>query len=210
MAKFINGINGPVQGTVGTVIGSSWKGIPYLKSKHKKRSTDISGKEEANRIKFADAHNWLKPLLSFVRTGFKGYSVNAEGFSGAKSYLLKNAMEESADGFTINPSLMKVSAGDLPMPATMSVTKTEGNKLEFTWDITTENGGHGRDQVMMLAYDIKKGKANYVTHGLFRSGGSDTLAVYGQTGDTYHLYAAFVADDRSRQSDSIYLGEIMI
>ncbi|MEO8402972.1 MAG: DUF6266 family protein [Chitinophagaceae bacterium] len=208
MGKFINGINGPVQGKVGTIIGSSWKGIPYVKSKHKKRTKNVSEKEEANRTKFASAHSWLRPLLSFVRTGFKGYSVKAEGFNAAKSYLLRNAVEESPDGFRIMPSLMKLSVGDLPLPATMSVTKMAADKLQFTWEVAQASGAHGRDQVMMMAYDTDNQKAFFVTNGLFRSAGADILTVYGKTGSTYHLYAAFVAVDRSRQSDSMYLGEI--
>jgi hypothetical protein len=210
MAKFITGINGPVQGKVGTVSGSSWKGISYLKGPYKKRTKDISDKEKANREKFALAHKWLSPLLTFVRVGFRGYSPTSEGFIAAKSYLLRNAVEISPDGFTINPSLMKVSFGDLPLSGNMSVTKTPEDKLQFTWDKSTPDGGNAHDQVMMLAYDTAGRHPLFVTNGQFRNTGTDTIPVSGEAGVTYHLYAAFLAVDRSRQSDSMYLGEMIM
>ena len=32
MGRLVSGINGPIIGKVGTVIGSTWKGKPYVKS----------------------------------------------------------------------------------------------------------------------------------------------------------------------------------
>src|SRR4051812_43503132 len=93
MGRLINGINGHIQGKVGAVIGSSWKGIPYVKGPYKPRTKKISKDEKNNRSKFAKAHYWLKPLVEFVRIGFKGYTPLVEGFIAAKSYLLKNAFE---------------------------------------------------------------------------------------------------------------------
>ena len=63
MGKLINGIYGSFEGKVGTVVGSSWKGIPYIKSAYKQRTKKVSEKELANRNKFAMAQAWLKPLL---------------------------------------------------------------------------------------------------------------------------------------------------
>jgi hypothetical protein len=79
MGRLINGINGAFEGKVGSVVGSSWKGIPYIKSAYKKRTKKVSAKELANREKFAMAQDWLKPLLPFVREGYKGYSSTVEG-----------------------------------------------------------------------------------------------------------------------------------
>ena len=149
-------------------------------------------------------------MLAFVRIGFKGYSPTSEGFIAAKSYLWHHAMETSPDGFIINPSLMKVSFGDLPLAANMSVTKRAEDKLEFTWDASVPDGGDARDQVMMLAYDTAGQNPFFIINGLFRSTGADLLPIYGKTGVAYQLYAAFVAADRSRQSDSVYLGEMIM
>src|SRR6185369_13168731 len=93
MARLISGINGPFVGKVGSVVGSSWNGIPYMKKKYAKRTKNITVEEKQNRSKFAMAHFWLQPLLEFVREGFKDFSPRSRGFNAAKAHLLKNAFE---------------------------------------------------------------------------------------------------------------------
>lgn len=210
MGRLIGGINGPVQGKIGKIIGSSWKGISYIKGPYKKRTGQISKLETGNREKFAAAHFWLRPLLKFVREGFKGYSPTVEGFIAAKSWLLRNAFEGVAPDFHINPSLVKVSFGNLPLSNDIAVAKTVDGQLQFTWSTDIIKGCNSQDQVMLLAYDLEHADAYFNTLGQFRSAGSDTLKVNTVTGRTYHVYFAFVADDRSRQSDSVYLGTITV
>ena len=208
MGRLINGINGPIQGKVGTVIGSSWKGIPYLKGPHKKRTEKVSDEELRNRKKFAAAQLWLKPLLKFVRAGFRGYSPRSEGFVAAKSYLLKNAMEVTADSISINPAMMLVSFGDLPLSEGITAALLPDHHVQFTWDADPVAGSSARDQVMLLAYDAEHRRACYTTTGQFRSDGADVLKIPSVAGCNYHLYLAFTAADRSRQSNSVYMGAI--
>lgn len=90
MGRYKDGINGAFKGKVGSVVGCSWKGINYMRSLPKTRtSTVLSEAEQANRQKFTIAHAWLKPLKDVIRLGFKNYSPTIEGFLAAKSYLLK-------------------------------------------------------------------------------------------------------------------------
>src|SRR5882757_9493250 len=91
MGQLINGINGAIVGKVGTVIGSSRNGKPYVKGPYKKRTGKVSKAELANRGKFAVAQAWLKPLLKFVREGFRMYKMTSGAFVAAKSYLLRHA-----------------------------------------------------------------------------------------------------------------------
>ncbi len=209
MATYTDGINGKFRGKVGTVIGSSWKGIPYMKSLHSKRTIPAHKDEQLNRNKFAMAHRWLQPVTDFVRAGYKGYTPTVEGFLAAKSYLLKNAFEGEGTDMVINPALMKVSYGDLPLPENITAAKTAPNELQVSWDGSKKSGPHARDQIMVLAYDIENGKANFNIIGQFRYVGIDTLYISPAIPErTYHIYAAFVAADRSRQSTSVYLGTI--
>ena len=80
MGKYLNGITGPASGKIGPVIASSWKGIPYLKSRSKFRTKKASEAELASRRRFKIAQHWLQPLTDFVRQGFKGYNGRIEGF----------------------------------------------------------------------------------------------------------------------------------
>jgi hypothetical protein len=209
LGTLLNGLNGPIRGKVGKVIGSSRNGVPYVKGPYKKRTKSVSGKELLNRKKFAEAQAWLSPLLNFLQVGFKGYSQRAQGFIAAKSWLLKNAVVSNGNDFHIDPSLVKVSSGDLPNPPNIAVTQTETGDLVFTWDTSSDTLALGdeSDQIMMLAYDVTSDVGLYKTTGQFRSTGTDTLQLRPAFGNTFQVYAAFNAADRSRQSDSVYLGE---
>jgi hypothetical protein len=207
MARIPNGIQGPVQGKVGTVIGSSRNGIPYIKGLYKNRTKSVSKKELANRKKFAAAQAWLSPLLDFVREGFRGFSQRSHGFIAAKSWLLKNSFVPDASGLRIDPALVKLSFGNLPLPANLAVNLAETGDLKFTWDPAYKDGTDRSDQIMMLAYDVEKSHAVFNTTGQLCSTGTDILTLDRTYGKNFHVYAAFNAYDRSRQSDSVYLGE---
>ncbi len=210
MGKIITGINGPFQGKIGTVIGSSWKGVPYVKGPYRKHTGKAAEGATRNRSKFALAHYWLQPLKLFVREGFRGYAQLVEGFNAAKSYLLLHAFEGVAPDITINPALVKVSSGVLPLPANITVAKKAAGQLAFTWDTVAGQLENSKDQVMMLAYDVEHGKAYFNILGEMRRAGADTLHTDPTAGKTYHVYCAFVAADRSQQSDSVYLGAIVM
>lgn len=195
-------------GKVGSVIGSSRNGKDYVKGLHKKRTKKVSKTELANRSKFTIAQNWLSPVLDYVRQGFKGYSAYSYGFIAAKSHLLLNAVEGVKPNFTINPALVKVSFGTLPLSNNIAVEKVKPKTLKFTWNKDWDSGGSDYDQVTLLAYDIENENSYYSLMGEFRKTGSDVLKLGSGKGRTYHIYLTFIADDRSRQSDSVYLGTI--
>lgn len=212
MGKLINGINGPFIGTVGTVIGSSRRGISYMKGPYKARTTNISKDEVLNRNKFAAAQAWLKPLVDVVRVGFKNYSAKSQGFVSAKSYLYKNALSAVGDTVIIEPDKVRISFGNLPMSANVEFSITGAHELTFTWDPEPPGTDHSKDQVLMVAYNIKDKTIAFSLTGQFRSVGKDILPLSQnwKPGAVLHVYIAFTAADRSRQSDSRYLGEITI
>jgi hypothetical protein len=211
MATYTDGINGNFKGKVGTVIGSSWRGIPYMKSLHSKRTIPPHKEEQRNRNKFSMAHHWLKPedVKDFVRAGFKGYSPTVEGFLAAKSCLLKNAFTNEGEELIIDPALAQVSYGDLPLPSNITAEKIAPNELQISWDAVGKNTEGACDQIMILAYDIENGEATSTITGQFRYVGEDTIRLSAAIPErTYHIYAAFVAADRSCQSASVYLGTV--
>ena len=98
-----------------------------------------------------------------------------------------------------------MSYGKLGLPQGIVVSKLEDNTIEFSWD-TTAYSGYMYDQAMMVAYDVDKKRCLSITTGQFRHTGASRLIV--TPGYNYHLYLAFVAHDRSSQSDSVYLGQM--
>jgi hypothetical protein len=200
---------GPFSGKVGTVVGVTRNGKFYMRSKPSKRTKPATKREAANRRKFAEAQLWLQPLKVLVRETFKGYSAKSEGFVAAKSHLLKNAFEEVRGKLVINPALVKVCYGDLPLPTNVVVEHVGNGHIQFTWNTVKASDESSTDQVIMVAYDIKRGWGMYKLHGQLRKNGSDILELTGYKG-IVHIYVAFESADRSRRSESVYLGVMKI
>ena len=220
MAKYLQGIMGAFSGTIGPVVGSSRNGVPYIKGKGKPRSGPVGETEAANMKRFAAGHAWLKPLLPLLRVGFKGYSQTTYGYNAAKSYNFKYAMENGQ----MIPARVKLSSGDLPLSENLTVTletnpganangTAQANNildrsLRFSWSADYIEGASNKDQIMVLAYHPESSTALQEIHGTFRESGEQRLRVTSDlAGKTIYVYAAFVAADRSRQSDSVFLGE---
>jgi len=210
MGRIQFGSIGQMNGKVGNIVISSWKGKPYVKSAPGERTTPPTQKEMANRKKWAMAHAWLQPVTDFVREGFKNYTETVEGFIAAKSYLLKNAFEGEAPDLIINPALVKVSSGRVPLPQHINVTQNTSKELQFTWDTGDITFDNKYDQVMLLAYDIEGGYAYTRLTGQLRMNGSDILNVQRGLNRTLHVYIAFVSANRQNRSDSLYLGSMYI
>jgi hypothetical protein len=205
MGKPSNEISGGIRGRVGALVYSSWKGIPVVKTRPERTKRRTPG-EQLNQSKFAAAHKWLKPIISYLRVGFQGYSATVEGFNAAKSYTLKNAFTGEKENRTIDPALIKVSHGELPLPPDIMMARKDDITLEFTWDAGRYNDAHPDDQAMLLAYNPENKKVSMKLTGFFRHGGKAELLL--NAGYTYHIYIAFAAHDRSRQSHSVYLGKV--
>lgn len=209
MARLKNGINGPFKGKVGSVVGSSRNDTNYIKGLSERTAPFTTG-ELKNQGKFALAQSWLKPLTTYVRAGFKDYNKTAKGFVAAKSFLMRNAIRLEGDTYVVDPSLMQVSFGDLPLADELAVELIPGNGLKFSWNPEWLTDTNPDDQVMLLAYNTAYQEAYYTITGQFRKTGWDLLSLPTDKGVSYEVYIAFVSSDRTRQSHSAYLGKIAV
>ena len=70
MGTIVNGINGGVSGKTGSVIGSSWKSINYLKGLYKKSNKPATEEQLINQAKFKLVMRFLLPITSYLQIGF--------------------------------------------------------------------------------------------------------------------------------------------
>jgi len=210
MGKANDGMFGGVTGKVGNLVGYYLNGKYILRSGPGKRRKKAKSGERENRKKFGIAQAWLKPICFFVRVGFKNYGTSTGGYKAAISYTLLNAMAGEYPNQYVDPELVQVSGGDLDFPEVVSMELEAGNVLRFHWSAASENGDD-YDQAMLLAYDEKGKNIVGKETAAMRVTGTDILPLHpGVSGTTYHVYIGFVAQDRSRQSKSKYLGKIII
>lgn len=223
MASNKNGILGPLKGKIGPVVGSNWRGIPYIKSVPVRKKPP-SQKELENRHIFAFTQRWLEPIKVFLKQGFNNYSQTNYGVNAAKSFLYKHALIKNGMDSRIDPSRMQVSFGDLSLPENIQIEWTKDSPdghndeepkegtLTITWDVPANRSSNDfslNDQVMVLAYDIEEGEAHGVLHESFRKTGHQSIPLSYGAEYTYHVWVAFVSADRKRQSHSLYMGAVV-
>jgi hypothetical protein len=206
MARLLSGVNGPFSGKLGTAVAVTWKGKHYLRSLPS-RKLKTKPPHTPSQDKFGTLHRWLQPMVDYIREGFKGYSETVEGYNAAKSYNLRNAFVMEKDKWVIDPSLVLVSHGDVPLPENAGCY-IDGKQLHFRWDVTASIGDDQFDQAMLVAYDADHRRVEFNTTGEFRKTGKAVMKIL-RPGN-YHVYIAFRSHDRSRQSNSQYLGMVTI
>ena len=133
MGIFSKGILGPFSGTVGTVVGSSWKGIDYMRSLPRKSDRAPSQLQLEHRLKFSLIGTFLRTMTPLLQISFKGQSKNMSGFNSAFSYNMKNAVAGAYPDFEIDFSMALVSRGDLPNAGAPQAQAGAGNSIDWSW-----------------------------------------------------------------------------
>jgi len=120
---------------------------------------------------------------------------------------MKNCIHVIHEEIQIDPALVKINSGNLPLPENIKCTLQERNTFRISWTPAREPG-FLHDQVMVMAYD-QKHSAYEVVLGGDRTSGEILVPVHSSP-YPYHVYLNFIAADRSRQSDSVYLGDFQV
>jgi hypothetical protein len=214
MAKFNNGINGAFSGKVGTVVGSTWMGMPVMRGLPRKRSGGFSPKELQQQAKFSMLSKFLKPLIPMLNITFKQVAVQMTGFNKSFSYNVKNAFAGTHPDLTIDFSMVLLGRGDLPNVVSSAVRSEDGEKIIFSWNDNTGKGKSlGSDKVFIAMYfeedkkwiyklDIAKRSEQICSLNL-----SDyKLQLAGSEMQTVHTYIGLISTDEKDATDTFYAG----
>ena len=115
MAKSKKGILGPITGKIGPVIGSSWKGVPYLKmaSTGAAKTRVQSPAQQAHHHKFRFLTKWLQPLHPYLLVGYRNIAQHTTEINAAFSYNFKQALKMGEAGLYIDYENIRLSRGKL-------------------------------------------------------------------------------------------------
>lgn len=208
MAVISKGILGGISGKVGTVVGASWKGIDYIRSKPASVANPRTEGQVNQRSRFSTTLDFLQPNLGFIKIGYKGYAVQKTAFNAAMSYVLNNAITGTAPDFEVDYSLALLSRGSLSGPLNASIDLSTPGQVSFSWDDNSDEGNaNTTDKAMLLVYNPSKKASVSILGGADRTAGSQAVpipALY--VGDTVELFMAFVTAENNTVSNSVYLG----
>jgi hypothetical protein len=213
MGKIEQGILGPFSGTVGTVVGSSWRGVHYMRGKATSRTHTSSEKQVMQRDKFLLMTKFLRQVKSFVDAGFRRLALQKTALNAALSYNLKNGITGIFPAYAIDYSMVLLSRGDLPNATLPTAAADADNKITFTW---TDNSGSGKalntDLVMVAVYceDLEMSICNTLNPAANRATGTFSVDVSKFAGLTTQTYISFFSENGKEISDSAYTGEVLV
>ena len=211
MGTIKKGILGGFSGKVGTVIGSSWKGIAYMRSIPQSVKNPRTQPQLMQRSKFSVTMSYLKPLNQILRTGWKLQANKQSPINAAMSYHIANAIMGDYPDYEIDVSKVLVSVGSLT-PAVNAMAIVTGGTIEFSWSNNSGNGSAKlTDKVLIAVVNQARGEA--VTSCAAAERKDSTFVVQlpaNWSGDEVHIYLGFVSEDGREVSNSTYMGSVTI
>ena len=211
MGTIQKGILGGFSGKVGSVIGGTWKGIDYMRSKGNNGNRKPTETQHSQQLKFALVMRFIQPLSSLLEISFHDFAIKMTGINNAFAYNLRNAVTGAYPTFSIDFTHTLVSRGKLPNVLAPTVTPGAGGVLTFSW---MDNTGAGlakvTDQAILVAYCPELRQAIYTTAGGDRSGLTGELNVQPFSGLAVQTWIGFISETGRLIANSNYTGEVTV
>jgi hypothetical protein len=211
MGRISKGILGGFSGTVGTVIGGSWKGINYMRSQPARRTRRSTEAQLQQQAKFATSMKFVQSLSGLFMISFRNYAVRMTGTNNAQAYTLKHAITGTYPNYVVDYSMALISRGDLPNAGSPAVGAAAGGAVNFTW---TDNSGVGRaqptDKAILVVYSPTYQQGIYTTGSAPRSDQAETIDAGIFTGQVVETYIGFISEDGREIAQSWYCGPVTV
>ena len=213
MGKYKKGILGAFSGKVGTVIGSSWNGIDYMRSLPRPSTKAPTDLQMIHRGKFGLVTGFLKPISSLVNLGYRTQASGMTGYNVATADMMAAAIIGNYPDFEIDYAKVLFSKGSLTGVFSVVTTSPNPGGVNLTWADNSGSGtGLATDKAVVLIYNPAKSAFVYnLNNGALRSGAAETIVLPAEfSGDTVQVWVAFMTPDKKTFSTSIHAGEILI
>ena len=210
MGRYQKGIMGGFNGKVGNIIGSTWRGINYMRSLSDRRNTRASEKQLQHRAKFAYAMEFLQPLFPVVNIGYRNHDARQLPVNAAMQQIMKQVVEGVAPDLSINYSKLRVAQGSLET-ARKETIAIDGDEIAFTWEAITQDAELYDDNYAILLGVGEGLYPSYSVREFRRQNNGGVIALPdGESGTAVHCYLAFYHETNSGVSNSKYLGSVVL
>jgi len=205
MGKIKQGILGGVSGSIGGVVGSSWKGINVIKSKPQSVANPKTAGQVAQRGAFAAVVAFATIILAgIIKPLWDRFQVAKSGYN---AFVSANIEFFDATGLATPGSLI-ISKGKMESTPIDSVSATAGDtNLDLTW---TDDSGTGyklaTDKAYSVVYNETQDKIYFEDGGDSRSSEQEGVTFNDPlvSGDVLHAYLAFRREDGTVVSNTAY------
>jgi hypothetical protein len=209
MGTHKQGILGSFSGKVGTVVGSTWRGIWVMRGLTTKKRGNSDPSQLQQQAKFGLMIKFLRPLGSLLSQTYDITPAEMTGINKAFSDNVKNAITGVYPAFTVDYSKLSLSKGILPNAESPTAASTVAGKITFTW---TDNSGTGdalaTDMAFVAVYNDTLNRWIFKQNIAARNAGNYTLDVTAFSGKTVQTYFGFISADGNSVSDSLFTGQV--
>ena len=212
MGKFYKGILGGFSGTVGTVVGATWRGIDIMRSRPKKVSRIATQKQLEVRERFSLVAEFLRPIRPLVRAYFGMPSGEKSRSNLASAYHITDAIHGVYPAFAINFEKVILSKGELLGLQDLGVQPVSTADLKLNW---SDNSGQGQaktdNALFMAAFNETRQQWDYMESAAARALTNYTFELPDfWVGDTVHLYVSIASADGKKCANSVYYGPLVL
>lgn len=194
MGKYSQGILGPFSGKVGAIVGSSWKGVNYIKSLPGP-NTSNTVKQQEQRSRFKSVVKLASLLLATLIRPV--WNLSSGKMTGYNLFVKTNMDAFDQDGDLVNHSEFHASVGTLALPADLSVQDDAdvSSGIELAWNDESASGVGSADDRLHLVL-VRYGEVKVLHPGTLRSAQSAELSIPFSAG-MVHVYTYFGNADGS-------------
>ena len=211
MATFNKGILGGFNGKLGTVVGTSWKGISIMRSQGNRKSGKYSDAQLTQQMRFGLMIKFIGKFTDLLNLTFKDLAKGVTAPNAALSYNIRNGIAGTYPNYSLAYPQLLLSRGNHLNAEAPTAKAGAAGIVNFNW---TDNTGVGTakedDKAILMVYAPDINQAAYTLDGAARSAAADSLTLSHFSGRTVHTWVAFVSADGKNFSDSVYTGAVTV
>lgn len=212
MATYDKGILGSFTGTVGTVVGASWRGKSIMRSRPKKTSRVPTETQLLQRERFSMVTRFLTPIRGLLNLYFGQNRGVRSRYNLAVSYHIREAVAQVDQAFEMIYNKVMISKGELQGVQDGTAVAQVANQIHLQW---LDNSGQGMalstDSLLVVIYTPDLNLFEVFEGAALREDTEATLTVESYfAGLSVHCWVSFINDDRKLAASSSYLGEITL
>ena len=201
MGKYTQGILGPFSGKVGAVVGSSWKGVNYIKSLPGPNASNTEAQQK-QRSRFKSVVSLASSLMSSLIRPV--WNLVGGKITGYNLFVKTNMPAFDESGTLVNYSDFRASMGALPLPENLNIQDDADvvSGVELSWKDDSGSGvGNADDKLHLLV--MTADKVHIVNTASVRSDQSAEITLPAPAGEV-HVYAFFGTADGGQFSPDLY------
>lgn len=210
MAIYSNGILGEFRGKVGSVVGSSWNGIPVIRKVPVRKETEYSDLQKQQWAKFRLMTGFLRPLTDLFNQTFKNSAVGMTCYNKAFSEN-SQAITGEYPAISIDYPQIVLSKGRLPYGEPPTISSPEEGILLLTWKTGDGIDEHLTNGIAFIAaYNEELNRWIVGQYPISDSQSSCLLDVGPFIGKSAQTYIGFISKSGKKISQSRYMGAVNI